>query len=126
MSLQSQFSQSESTHAALGVKATFQLASVRAGDHEVHVTWNDGHESIYNNLWLMDACRCKKCFQDDTLSVNIGNDPMSMPLEQKLILPPSTRQVNLSWSGMTRGVPMRVFLMRLGCVCIVSLKWEKA
>lgn len=41
----------------------------------------------------MDACRCPKCFQHDTLSVNPGNNPITMPLD------PETKAIDVDGDG---------------------------
>ena len=75
------------------VKSSFQIDSATQNGETIDVLWKDGHKSVYNNLWLMDACRCKQCFQDDTLSVNPGNDPLTMPLS------PSSNSVDVEQDG---------------------------
>ncbi|MGD1700330.1 TauD/TfdA family dioxygenase [Dapis sp. BLCC M229] len=66
------------------LKSAFRIESVATVDNGVQVTWKDGHESFYHNLWLRDTCHSPKCFQPDTLSLNSGegegHDPLKMPL----------------------------------------------
>lgn len=66
------------------LKSAFRIESVATVDNGVQVTWKDGHESFYHNLWLRDTCHCPKCFQPNTLSLNSGegegHDPLKMPL----------------------------------------------
>ena len=75
------------------LKAAFIIKSVTTTNNGVNVTWKDGHESFYPNLWLLDSCRCPKCFQRDTLSLNRGHDLLTMPLN------PTPQTVTLNQEG---------------------------
>ena len=91
------------------LKPAFRIESVTKTDNGVQITWKDGHESFFHNLWLRDACHCPQCFQRDTLSLNSGegegHDPLKMPLN------PITEQVKIDregnldiiWSGVEPG-----------------------
>ena len=79
------------------LKSAFRIQSVTTVDNGVQITWKDGHESFYHNLWLRDTCHCPKCFQPDTLSLNSGegegHDPLKMPLN------PITETVKIDRDG---------------------------
>ncbi|NEN88828.1 MAG: DUF971 domain-containing protein [Okeania sp. SIO3H1] len=79
------------------LKSAFRIQSVTTVDNGVQITWKDGHESFYHNLWLRDTCHCPKCFQPNTLSLNSGegegHDPLKMPLN------PITETVKIDRDG---------------------------
>ncbi len=75
------------------LKPTFRIQSVATTDNGVNITWKDGHNSFYPNLWLLDSCRCPQCFQRDTLSLNHGHDLLKMPLF------PTTQDVSVNREG---------------------------
>ncbi|NEO10619.1 gamma-butyrobetaine hydroxylase-like domain-containing protein, partial [Moorena sp. SIO3I8] len=52
------------------LKSAFRIQSVTTVNKGVQITWKDGHESFYHNLWLRDNCHSPTCFQPDTLSLN--------------------------------------------------------
>ncbi|NEP11551.1 MAG: DUF971 domain-containing protein [Symploca sp. SIO2C1] len=87
------------------VKSAFRIESVATVDNGVQITWKDGHESFYHNLWLRDACHCPECFQQDTLSLNSGegkgHDPLKMPLKPITEKVKCDREGNLDiiWGG---------------------------
>ncbi len=87
------------------LKSAFVIASVNSTDNGVQITWKDGHESFYHNLWLRDTCHCPQCFQQDTLSLNSGegegHDPLKMPLNPVIQEVKCDRQGNLDiiWGG---------------------------
>ena len=75
------------------LKSAFRIASVATTNNGVNITWKDGHESFYHNLWLRDSCRCPECFQRDTLSLNSGHDLLKIPLN------PTPQEVTLNREG---------------------------
>ncbi|MEA5469995.1 TauD/TfdA family dioxygenase [Spirulina sp. 06S082] len=87
------------------LKRTFAIASVASVDNGVSITWKDGHESFYHDLWLRDACHCSQCFQENTLSLNSGegegHDPLKMPLDPIPETVKRDREGNLDiiWGG---------------------------
>lgn len=38
----------------------------RVDDREVHVTWADGHRTVYTNKYLREACPCAACVNELT------------------------------------------------------------
>jgi ATP-binding protein involved in chromosome partitioning len=38
----------------------------RVDDRELHVTWADGHRSVFANRWLRQACPCAMCVDELT------------------------------------------------------------
>lgn len=83
------------------LKLAFQIDTVNATENGVNVSWKDGHTSFYNNLWLRDACRCERCFQFDTLSVDYGNDPLTIDIRPELdqASKDSDGNLNINWGG---------------------------
>ncbi|NES21549.1 MAG: DUF971 domain-containing protein [Symploca sp. SIO3E6] len=75
------------------LKPAFRIASVATTNNGINLTWKDGHESFYHNLWLRDSCRCPDCFQRDTLSLNSGHDLLKIPLN------PIPQEVTLNRDG---------------------------
>ena len=75
------------------LKPAFRIESVATTNNGVQIAWKDGHESFYHNLWLLDSCRCPKCFQRDTLSLGHGHDLLKMPLN------PTPQEVKLDREG---------------------------
>ena len=83
------------------LKPAFRIESVAPTDDGVNVTWKDGHQSFYHNLWLLDSCRCPNCFQRDTLSLNSGHDLLNMPLNPKVKTVTLNREgeLDIAWAG---------------------------
>ena len=87
------------------LKSAFRIESVATLDNGVQVIWEDGHESLYHNLWLRDACHCPKCFQQNTLSLNSGegegHDPLKMPLNPipDTVRIDHQRNLEIIWGG---------------------------
>lgn len=38
----------------------------KRGDHEIHILWDDGHESVYRNTELRFECPCALCVDEWT------------------------------------------------------------
>jgi ATP-binding protein involved in chromosome partitioning len=51
----------------------------RVGHEELHITWEDGRRSVYNNRQLRLACACAACV--DEMSGERTLDPDSVPEE---------------------------------------------
>ena len=83
------------------LKPAFRIDSVATTDNGVKIIWKDGHESFYHNLWLLDSCRCPKCFQRDTLSLNSGHDLLKMPLNPTPEIVKLNREgdLDITWGG---------------------------
>ncbi|MBC6474360.1 MAG: TauD/TfdA family dioxygenase [Hormoscilla sp. GM102CHS1] len=87
------------------LKSAFRIESVTTVDQGVQVTWKDGHESFYHNLWLRDTCHCPECFQRDTLSLNSGegggHDPLKMPLNpiSETVKVDRSGNLDIIWGG---------------------------
>ncbi|NEO53502.1 MAG: taurine catabolism dioxygenase TauD [Okeania sp. SIO3B5] len=75
------------------LKPAFRIESVATTNNGVSITWKDGHESFYHNLWLLDSCRSPKFFHRDTLSISSGHDVIEMPLN------PTPEEVKLDREG---------------------------
>lgn len=87
------------------LKPAFRIDTIAKDYNGVHITWKDSHESFYPNLWLRDSCRCPKCFQRDTLSINHGHDLFKMSLNPTLQKVTLDREGNLDlvWGGEEQG-----------------------
>lgn len=87
------------------LRLPFQIEAIQTNNKGVHLTWKDGHQSFYHNLWLRDACRCHACWQHDTLSVNYGNDPLEIELNPKTAEVRADQDGNLAitWAGKEQG-----------------------
>ncbi|MBC6452088.1 MAG: TauD/TfdA family dioxygenase [Hormoscilla sp. SP5CHS1] len=87
------------------LKSAFRIEAVATVDKGVQVTWKDGHESFYHNLWLRDTCHCPECFQRDTLSLNSGegggHDPLKMPLNpiSETVKVDRSGNLDIIWGG---------------------------
>lgn len=66
---------------AKSLKPAFRVKALAKKNTGIEIQWDDQHTSFYHNLWLRDSCRCSKCFQPDTLSINTGHDPLKMSLD---------------------------------------------
>jgi DUF971 family protein len=38
----------------------------RVADREVHITWADGHQTVYGNKYLRETCPCASCVNEVT------------------------------------------------------------
>lgn len=87
------------------LKPAFRIESVATTDNGINITWKDSHESFYHNLWLRDSCRCTKCFQRDTLSLNSGHDLLEIslnPTPQSVTIN-SEGNLDILWGGEDTG-----------------------
>ncbi|NEQ82885.1 MAG: DUF971 domain-containing protein [Moorea sp. SIO2I5] len=88
------------------LKPSFRIESIATHDNGVEITWKDGHQSFYHHLWLLDSCRCPKCFQRDTLSLNnSGHDLLKIPLNptpQEVTIDPEGN-LDIVWGGQETG-----------------------
>lgn len=89
----------------------------RANVQDVHVRWNDGHDSVYPAFYLRLACPCAFCVEETTglRILKKGDVPPDVgPLSISLV---GRYAIHIQWSdGHTSGIYTFEYLRQL-CPC---------
>ncbi|WFD42640.1 trimethyllysine dioxygenase [Malassezia psittaci] len=76
------------------------IPSVQSQDRVIHISWPDGEKYAFHLLWLLDHCRCDKCYHPITKQRLV--DTFSIPTECNPILYTSEEGLHVEWSDAHR------------------------
>ena len=89
----------------------------RANQHDVKVTWQDGHESVYPARELRLACPCAGCVDETTGDVRVSATSIPTGVHPRQIRLVGRYAISLQWSdGHQTGIYAFDYLRRL-CPC---------
>ncbi|PIQ83473.1 MAG: hypothetical protein COV75_07480 [Candidatus Omnitrophica bacterium CG11_big_fil_rev_8_21_14_0_20_63_9] len=89
----------------------------RAGEHDVKIIWQDGHESVYPARALRLACPCAGCVDEMTGVVRLIDTSISHDVHPVKIDLVGRYAISITWSDSHRTGIYSFDLLRKLCSC---------
>lgn len=87
------------------------------GSHELKITWQDGHQSLYRYSQLRGKCRCAACVDEGTGEPRILPEKISEEIHPLATRPVGNYGIRFDWSdGHNTGIYAFEYLRSL-CSC---------